>query len=258
MDALHFHEMFGVSIYVVLFLIAGATVAGFIDSICGGGGLISVPILLLAGFTPAEAIAANKLQGTLGGLASTHYYLNKKIIEWAVLKKMTLGSLLGGALGTLMVYFVGNSFMETALPIMLVAMAFYFAFSPQVSDVGGKAVMPISMLGASVIPCIGLYDGFFGPGAGTFYLMALVSLGGMAMTHAVAYSRVLNLFSNAISLSIFILLGKMVWVAGFAMSIGEVAGVYLGSHLVQKNGTRLVKPLVVVACIGMAIKSFYS
>lgn len=105
--------------------------------------------------------------------------------------------------------------METALPIMLVAMAFYFAFSPKVSDVGGKAVMPISMLGASVIPCIGLYDGFFGPGAGTFYLMALVSLGGMAMTHAVAYSRVLNLFSNAISLLIFIMLGKMVWVAGF-------------------------------------------
>ncbi|SDT27001.1 TSUP family transporter [Pseudomonas prosekii] len=258
MDILHFQEIVGISPYIVLFLIVGATAAGFIDSICGGGGLISVPVLLLAGFSPAQAIAANKLQGTLGGLASTHYYLNKNIIEWTVLRKMTIGSVIGGAFGTLIVNFVGNGFMETALPIMLVGMAFYFAFSPSVSDVGGKAIMPISMLGASVIPCIGIYDGFFGPGAGTFYLMALVSLGGMAMTQAVAYSRVLNLFSNAISLMIFIALGKMVWAAGLAMSLGEVIGVYLGSHLVHKNGVKLVKPLVVVACIGMAIKSIYS
>ena len=250
----HFADVLGIGLPTVLFLIAGAAVAGFIDSICGGGGLISVPVLLMAGFSPAQAISANKLQGTLGALASTHYYFGKKVIDFQILKKMALGAVVGGVIGTLAVNLVGNKFMEVILPFMLVSMALYFAFSPKVGDHQGSATMTLSVLGGSVIPAIGFYDGFFGPGAGTFYLTSLISLAGMSVTQAMAYSRVLNLVSNAASLFLFIALGKMAWIAGIAMSIGEVIGVYLGSHLVHKNGTRLVRPLVVVACIGMATK----
>jgi len=250
--------LMGFGLPTLLLLIVGATVAGFIDAICGGGGLISVPVLLMAGFNPAQAMAANKLQGTLGALTSTHYYLGKGIINPTILRSLGLGAMLGGALGTGFVYLIGNHFMEMLLPFMLIAMALYFIFSGQVGDHPKKSVLGLSALAFYVVPAIGFYDGFFGPGAGTFYMTALISLAGMAVTQAVAYSRALNLISNATSMLLFILLGKMVWAAGIAMSIGEVIGVYLGSHFVHKNGVRLVRPLVVAACIAMSIKSILS
>lgn len=254
----YMQEFIGFGLPTLLFLVVGATVAGFIDAICGGGGLISVPVLLMAGFNPVQAISANKLQGTLGALASTHYYLGKGIINLAILRSLGLGAMLGGALGTCLVYFIGNCFLEFLLPFMLVTMALYFSFSRQVGDQQQESVLSLVALACSVIPVIGFYDGFFGPGAGTFYLTALISLAGMAVTQAVAYSRALNLISNATSLLLFILLGKMVWAAGFAMSVGEVIGVYLGSHLVHQKGSRLVRPLVVVACIAMSVRSMLS
>lgn len=251
----YLQELMGFGLPTLFFLMAGAGIAGFVDSICGGGGLISVPVLLMAGFNPAQAIAANKLQGTLGALTSTHYYFGKGIIKPAILQSLGFGAMLGGLLGTGFVYLIGNHFMEMLLPFMLVAIALYFAFSSQVGDQQQKSVLGLSTLACTVIPAIGFYDGFFGPSAGTFYMTALICLAGMAVTQAVAYSRVLNLISNAASLILFILLGKMVWAAGIAMSVGEVIGVYLGSHLVHKNGARLVRPLVVVACIAMLAKS---
>jgi hypothetical protein len=237
-----------------MILVVGAVIAGFIDSICGGGGLISIPVLLMAGFNPTQTIAANKLQGTLGALASTHYYLGKGIIKPKILQSLGLSAMLGGMLGTCFVYLVGNNFMEMLLPFMLIVMVFYFTFSQQVADHQKKSILGLSTLACTIIPAIGFYDGFFGPSAGTLYLTTLISLAGMAVTHAVAYSRVLNLISNATSLLLFILLGKMAWAAGIAMSVGEVIGVYLGSHLVHKNGARLVRPLVIVVCIGMLVK----
>ncbi|KVD61670.1 TSUP family transporter [Burkholderia ubonensis] len=251
----HLVQWSGIGLHTFIFLVVGAACAGFIDSICGGGGLISIPVLLMGGFSPAQAIAANKLQGTLGAVASTQYYLGKKVIDARILRKLAIGAVGGGLLGTLVVNFVGNKFMTYILPVMLIAMAVYFAFSSKVSDVESEPRMALGTIGMTLVPLIGFYDGFFGPGAGTFYMTCLISVAGLAVTQAMAYSRVLNLISNATSLILFIVMGKMVWGAGIAMSIGEVAGVYAGSHLVHKNGVRLVKPLVVLACIAMAAKS---
>ena len=251
----HFFQLLGVGPYTALFLVAGSAVAGFIDSLCGGGGLISIPVLLMGGFTPAQAIAANKLQGTLGAVASTHYYFGKGVLDIGVLCKIGGGAAVGGLLGTIAVNRIGNHFMAKIMPVMLIAMAVYFAFSSGVGDKEHKPRMALSAVAASLIPLIGFYDGFFGPGAGTFYLACLISVAGFAVTRAMAYSRILNLISNAASLILFVVLGKMVWGAGIAMSLGEVMGVYAGSRLVHKHGARLVRPLVVIACVVMAIKS---
>jgi uncharacterized protein len=251
----HILHLSGIGLHTFLFLVAGAAFAGFIDSICGGGGLISIPVLLMGGFTPAQSIAANKLQGTLGAIASTQYYLGKKVLEARVLGKIALGAGIGGLAGTLVVNVVDNRFMTMILPVMLIAMAIYFAFSSKVADRQSEPRLSLKTIGMTLVPLIGFYDGFFGPGAGTFYMTCLISIAGLAVTQAMAYSRVLNLISNAASLVMFVLMGKMVWGAGIAMSLGEVAGVYAGSHLVHRNGARLVRPLVVVACIAMAAKS---
>lgn len=247
-------ELLGLDLSIILFLIIGAGIAGFIDAICGGGGLISIPVLLTAGFTPAQAIAANKLQGAVGALASTHYYAGKGILDPKLLLRLLPLAIIGGGLGTLAIQFVGNRFMSYALPVMLILMALYFAFSKEIRDEPRAAKWGVGLCAFTVVPAIGFYDGFFGPGAGTFYLAALTLLLGMGMTAGMAYSRVLNLASNLVSLLIFIYLGKMVWLAGILMTIGEVIGVYLGSRLVYQNGAKLVKPLVVIACVAMAIK----
>jgi len=250
----YFFQLIGVEPHIFLLLIAGSAFAGFVDSICGGGGLISIPVLLMGGFTPVQAIAANKLQGTLGALASTQYYLKKGVIDIHVLCKIAGGAAVGGLLGTIAANVIGNHFMGKIMPMMLIAMAVYFAVSPDVSDQECKPRLGLFVMAATLIPLIGFYDGFFGPGAGTFYLISLISIAGFAITKAMAYSRILNLVSNAASLILFIALGKMVWGAGVAMSLGEVVGVYAGSHLVHKHGARLVRPLVVIACVAMAIK----
>jgi uncharacterized membrane protein YfcA len=248
-------DIYGISFGVVLFLLVGSFVAGFVDSICGGGGLISVPVLLLAGFSPAQSIAANKLQGAVGALASTHYYASKNVFDRRELMWLLPMALIGGAIGGVVVDFVDSGIMQKVLPLLLAAMAIYFAFSQAISNESRVKKVSLALL-SLVIFAIGLYDGFFGPGAGSFYLTAVAALFGMNVVKGMAYSRVLNLASNLSSLVVFIVLGKMVWAAGIAMSIGEAGGVYAGSHLVYKRGEKLVKPFLVVACLLMAIKLF--
>lgn len=251
-------EIFGIGFDIILFLVTGAMLAGFVDAVCGGGGLISVPVLLTAGFSPAQAIAANKLQGAVGALASTHYYAGKGILDKKLLLALLPPALIGGAIGTLTIAFLGNEFMAKILPIMLIIMATYFFFSKEISDVERPPKLGVGLFSLLIVPLIAFYDGFFGPGAGTFYLLAVTSILGMTVVKGMAYSRVLNLASNLISLLVFIYLGKMAWVAGITMAIGETIGVYLGSHFVYKNGAKLVRPLVVIACVIMAIKFIYS
>lgn len=251
-------ELFGLGIEIIAFLLIGSCIAGFIDAICGGGGLISIPVLLTAGFSPAQAIAANKLQGTVGAIASTHYYLNKNILDKKTLIALLPPALIGGGLGTATLSLLPSDVLQKILPFLLIAMALYFYFSKQLSDTSQKAKMGVFLFAWTIIPLIAFYDGFFGAGAGTFYLLAVVSLLGFAVAKAMAYSRVLNLASNLISLAVFIYLGKMAWTAGAVMAVGETVGVYLGSHLVLKNGAKLVRPLVVVACVLMAVKLLWS
>lgn len=231
-------------------------VAGFVDAVCGGGGLLSIPILLFGGLSPAQAIAANKLQGAFGALSSTCYYHKNGVLHAALVWKLVPGAIVGGVGGTLLLNMVGNGILEKLLPILLIAMALYFGFSKSVNDVSRKASVGFFVLGVSAVLPIGIYDGFFGPGAGSFYMLALIALGGMSLTQSLAYSRVLNLASNLTSLGVFIALGKVPWAAGIAMSIGEVIGVYAGSSLAHKKGARFIKPLLVVACTVMAI-TFY-
>ncbi|CAH2809538.1 MAG: hypothetical protein CBARDCOR_6720, partial [uncultured Caballeronia sp.] len=178
----HVLQLPGISLHTFLFLVIGAAFAGFIDSICGGG-LISIPVLLMGGFAPApQAIAANKLQGTLGAIASTQYYLGKKVIDTRVLSKVAIGAGIGGLAGTLVVNVVDNRFMTMILPVMLMAMAVYFAFSSKVTDMQSEPRLSLKAIGMTIILLIGFYDGFFGPGAGTFYMTCLISVAGLAVT----------------------------------------------------------------------------
>lgn len=171
-------DIYGVSALIIIFLLLGSFLAGFVDSICGGGGLISVPVLLLAGFSPIQSIAANKLQGVVGALASTHYYANKNVFDKRYLIWLLPAALVGGSVGGFAVDFIDSETMTKILPFLLAGMAIYFAFSKAISNESKTKKVTLFVL-ALVILAIGFYDGFFGPGAGSFYLTAVASLFGM-------------------------------------------------------------------------------
>jgi uncharacterized membrane protein YfcA len=234
----------------------GATtfLAGFVDSIAGGGGLLTVPALLLAGFDPVTAIATNKVQGTLAIVSALFTYARKGLVEWRAGMPMFVMALIFGATGAASVHLMSKTFLNAIVPIALILVALYFGFARGLSDKDRKAQLTrLAFIGA-VVPPIAFYDGFFGPGGGSFYAMALVSLLGLGLTRTTAMAKVLNGGSNAGSLLIFSLAGSVLWLVGIGMALCSMAGAQLGSRLAVGYGAKLIRPLIVMVCVALVIR----
>lgn len=245
---------FGVSLLSVLFLVGAAFVAGFVDAIAGGGGLITVPALLLAGIPPVGAIATNKLQGTFGVAASTLTFWRAGRIEPKLALPLFGSAFAGGVIGALLAHVAPAQFLRSAIPILLVAIALYVLMSPRLGDADARPRMGIPAFALSAGFGIGAYDGLFGPGAGTFYLLGLILLCGFHMMRAIAQTKLMNLASNLGALIFFGLAGHILVPLGLMMGVASAAGAYLGARTTLRFGGRLVRPLVVVVSIGMALR----
>lgn len=244
------------SIETLLTFAGAGLVAGVVDAIAGGGGLITIPALLLGGLDPVAAIATNKLQGALGLVVSTARFARAKMIDfraretWALFGAAFAGSIVGATL----VAVAPVEAMRAALPFLLLAVALYFAFGPQLSDVDAHARMTPAVFALSAGFPIGVYDGLFGPGAGSFYMIGLVALAGFGAVKAVARTKLMNLASNLSALAFFIVAGAVVWPAGLAMAAGTMVGAQIGASLALRHGVKLVKPLVVVVSLALALR----
>jgi uncharacterized membrane protein YfcA len=224
--------------------------SGFIDAIAGGGGLLTVPAMLFAGIPPLNMLATNKLQSTLGVSTACYNYARSGLIDWKPNRLSVLLVLAGAAVGALVVQAIDTAILGLLVPIMLVLVAIYVLVSPRMSD--EAAHHRISPHGyAPIAGGIGFYDGFFGPGAGTFFTTSLVALRGHGLTRAAALSKLFNLASNAASLAIFIFGGKVLWVLGLSMAIGSMTGAYIGTHTALKFGARIIRPLLVIMSLGL-------
>jgi uncharacterized membrane protein YfcA len=238
--------------YLILFAVG--IVAGTVDSIAGGGGLITVPALLSAGLPPAMALGTNKLQSTFGSFSATHYHYSKKTFDPSKIKALILFTFLGSALGTFLIQTMDPSMLNKAIPFMLMGFAVYFSLSPRLGDVDSHQRMHYTAFSVAMGSVIGFYDGFFGPGTGSFWALAFVSLLGFNLSKATAHSKVLNFVSNITSLAVFLMGGKIIWTVGLLMGAGQFIGARIGSHLVIKKGTRLIKPLLIAISLIMSIK----
>jgi uncharacterized membrane protein YfcA len=238
---------------LVLLAIAGL-VAGFVDAIAGGGGLLSLPALLWTGISPVEAIATNKLQGTMGSLTSTLNYLRHNLVSPRKLWLAILSALLGSALGASLIQILPNRMLENLIPVLLIGFALYFLFSPRVSDQPHPPRMGVSAFGLVIGFTVGFYDGFFGPGTGSFFTIAFIYLLGYSLPMATGNTKLLNFTSNIVALIVFIISGKILWIMGLVMGCGQIAGAWLGSHLAIRHGSRLIKPLLVTISILMSLK----
>jgi uncharacterized membrane protein YfcA len=228
--------------------------AGFVDSIAGGGGLLSLPSLLLAGLDPVSALATNKLQGSFGTAAATHTFWRKGLLKPQDHMAEIVIVFVGGALGVASVAYAPVKFLQAALPVLLIAIAVYFALSPKLRNEQGKARFGLGIFSFALAPLIGFYDGIFGPGTGSFFMLALVSLFGFGIVQATARTKLLNFTSNFAALIMFALGGKVVWVIGLTMGVAQLLGGWIGAHVAIANGAKVIRPLLVLMCIAMAVK----
>lgn len=241
-------------IATVALLFAVAVVAGCVDTIAGGGGLITLPALLMTGMPPATALATSKLQATGGSVTATLFFLKKQAIQLATHRWAVATTFLGATLGGWLVLNLDASFLARLIPFLLMALGTYFALSPQVGQVDQQQRMESTPFALTVAPLIGFYDGFFGPGTGMFMALAFVGLRGYNLTKATAHTKLLNATSNVAALLYFVVFGHIDWLAGLAMFVGQFLGALLGGRLVLKHGTWLIRPMITVVCFALATR----
>jgi len=250
--------MFDLATETVLLLVAAAFLAGFIDSIAGGGGLVTVPTLLLAGFTPVESLATNKLQGLFGAASATISYASKGHVD---LKRQLPAAALacaGGVVGALLATVLPDAFLRGLMPFLLVGIAVYFAFKPNMDDIDRARRVTPFVFGVTAVPLIGFYDGVFGPGAGSFYMLAFVALAGYGVLKATAHTKLLNFASNLGGFAAFALAGVVAWKIGLLMGAAQFAGARIGAALAMRNGAKLIKPLLIAVCVALAVRLLWA
>ncbi|MFO1149859.1 MAG: TSUP family transporter [Alsobacter sp.] len=231
-----------------------ATLAGFFDAIAGGGGLVTVPALLLAGLDPVSAVATNKLQGSFGTVSATVAFARARRISWREVWPMMLAAGLGSMAGALAIRVLPGDWLAGLIPLLLIASALYFALAPKIREEGARRRMAPLSFTATLVPVIGFYDGFFGPGAGSFYMIGFVTLMGFGLVKATAHTKALNAASNLASLALYVLSGLVVWRVGLVMGAGAFLGAQLGSRLAMRWGARLIRPLLVTVCVLVALR----
>lgn len=243
-----------VDLTTLLLLAAAALVAGFVDSIAGGGGLLALPSLLLAGLDPVSALATNKLQGSFGTASATHTFWKKGLLDPKHHIAEIAMVFAGAALGVLAVAYAPTQLLQGVMPVLLILIALYFALSPRLSNNAKKPRFHGALFSFALAPLIGFYDGIFGPGTGSFFMLALVSLFGLGVVQATGRTKLLNFTSNIASLLMFMLGGKIIWTIGLTMGVAQLLGAQIGARLAIRNGAAIIRPLLVVVCIAMAVK----
>lgn len=242
----------------LLVLVAIAGVAGLIDAIAGGGGLLALPALLWAGLPPVQALATNKLQGSFGTLTASFNFVRRGEIQVGRLRIPILMTFIGSAAGTLAVQELGSDLLRDVVPTLLIAFALYFLFSPRIGDQDANHRISHGLFGLLIGFGVGFYDGFFGPGTGSFFAAAFVLLLGYNLRRATAATKILNFTSNIASLLFFALAGQVIWQIGLPMGLAQMAGAWVGSHLVIRHGTRLIRPLLVAVSLAISLKLLLS
>ena len=231
-------------------LTATAVFTGFIDAIAGGGGLIMMPALLSAGVPPLQALGTNKLQSVFGTGVALRNYWRSGLVEWRR-NRLTVALVFAGAVaGAIVVQSIETRLLGLIIPVLLVAAALYVLLSPRMSDEDAQHRVTSGGY-APIGGAIGFYDGFFGPGTGTFFTTTLVGMRGYGLTKATALTKLFNFTSNVASVLMFAAGGHMLWLLGLCMAAGAMLGGYLGSHTALKFGARLIRPLLVAISLGM-------
>ena len=237
-----------------VFLFSVAIVAGFIDTLAGGGGIITLPALMLSGASPLSVLGTNKLQGSVGTATATYMMFKSNRLKWHEVKYLMLFSFIGATIGAVFVHFVNVDVLNFLIPLVLILISIYFLFAPKSHEKSHLPVISGKKYRNYVVPSIGCYDGMFGPGTGSFFSSAAASLRGLGFIEATVYAKGLNFSSNIAALTVFIFTGEVIWLIGLAMMMGQVIGAWLGVHCLFKINPTYLRIIVVIMCMSMLLK----
>ncbi|MDD2897597.1 MAG: TSUP family transporter [Desulfuromonadaceae bacterium] len=238
-------------------LFGAAFIAGLVDSIAGGGGLITVPVLLGIGLPPQVALGTNKLQASFGSGSAMLHFVRAGTVKLADCWSGILWTALGATLGVWAVQLLDATLLKQLIPWCLTAIAIYTLFSPRLGseDVHARMLPGLFYLLFGLV--IGFYDGFFGPGTGSFWTMALMMLLGYSMMRATATTKVMNFTSNIVALFFFLSIGQVRFLEGIVMGIGQFLGARVGSKLVIKRGTGFIRPVFITMVLALVGRLIY-
>ena len=245
------------SIWVFPLLFITGLAAGLIDSIAGGGGLLTLPVLLSLGFPPKVALGTNKFQSSFGSFTAASYYTHHKVVS---LKEAGMGiafTLVGAAVGTWAVQQVNSGILRQIIPVLLLCIVAYTFFTPKFGDRDSLPRLSANTFYALFGTTLGFYDGFFGPGVGSFWAMAFVLGLGMNLTKATGYTKVMNFTSNIVSCVLFLMAGYVWFMAGLVMAAGQIIGSRMGALLVIKRGAALIRPVFISIVVLTTLKLLY-
>ncbi len=242
---------------ITLLLFISGLCAGFIDSIAGGGGLISVPVLLSIGMPPQIALGTNKLQSSFGSFSASWYYIKKKQANLKEAGKGIVFTFIGAVAGAWFIQQLDSGFIRQIIPFMLLLVFLYILFSGKTGYESHDAIIPENLFYICIGLILGFYDGFFGPGTGSFWTAAFMMLLGFNMTRAAGFTRIMNFTSNIVALLLFILGNKIIYSAGLCMASGQALGAFLGSRLAVKKGAKFIRPVFMTVILLTILRLIY-
>lgn len=243
------------SLFHFLIICPAVFAAGFIDAIAGGGGLITLPAYLIIGLPSHNAIATNKLSSAMGTVVSTGEYIHKGFVNWKTGVFCIIITMLGAAIGSNLALLIPDNIFSIMMIVLLPLIAIYVlknkSFETDKDPFSPMKTLILCLIASFVV---GMYDGFYGPGTGTFMLILLTGLARISLNEAAGTAKIVNLTSNVTALVVFIINGKVIWPLGLVAGVFSIAGHFLGAKAFVKNGTKIARPVVIGVLIALFIK----
>ncbi len=243
----------------IIFLCIMGFVAAIVDAIAGGSGLITIPAYMIAGLDPHVLLGTNKFASVAGTSMSTYTYARSDKIDWSLMLKLAPFSLIGASLGVYTVLKVDSTILEPIILVILILVGIYTMMKKDIGLINNYQGFDSTSLKKGIIVALvlGFYDGFFGPGTGTFIIFSLIKVFGFSFVMASANSKVLNLSSNFMSLILFAINKKINYSIGIPVAISMMLGAFVGSRLVVDKGDKFVKPIFIIMALAAAVKVLY-
>jgi hypothetical protein len=247
-----------VELFDLLLLCLAAFLAGFVDAIVGGGGLIQLPaaLVILPSFPVASVIGSLKIPAFSGTAIAAWQYSKKVSINWKLIAVICTIAFFASYTGSYLLTHVSNAFMKPVLLIVLTAVAIYTYTKKDFGQREEKGISVKKQLqtGIFISLIIGFYDGFIGPGAGSFLMLAFIAFLHFDFLHASAHAKLVNLATNLGSVTLFIVKGKIIWGIALPMAVANMAGGFVGAKLAIAKGNKFIRVFFLVVIIGILIR----
>lgn len=235
-------------------LVCVAFVAGLIDAIAGGGGLLTIPSLLMAGIPPHMALGTNKLCASMGAITSSLTFIKRRLFSPKHWIPALICTAIGALLGAWLAHFIPAQWLYQLLPVVVFSCGLYMLFAPLPNSVTLSSAPPKQGRQVPQGLTLGFYDGIAGPGTGAFWTVSNLLLYPLDLLRASAVARCMNCISNVAALSVFIAMGQVYWLLGLCMGTALMLGAFIGARMAISGGAKIIRPFFILVVLALTAK----